>query len=84
MKKRNLGKTKIQVSELVLGGGYVGGILLQSDEEAKLKEQRTVKQLEKEMTRLKGVLEKSILQETGAGILKIFRRSQETFMEPGS
>ena len=45
MKKRNLGTTGIQVSELILGGGYVGGLLLQSDksycqstkEEAKLK-----------------------------------------------
>jgi len=37
MKTRNLGKTGIQVSELILGGGYVGGILLQSDDEAKLR-----------------------------------------------
>jgi len=37
MKQRNLGKTNIQVSELILGGGYVGGILLQPDEHTKLK-----------------------------------------------
>ena len=37
MKTRKLGKTGINVSELVLGGGYVGGILLQSDEEEKLR-----------------------------------------------
>ena len=37
MKTRKLGKTGIEVSELVLGGGYVGGILLQPDEKEKLR-----------------------------------------------
>ena len=37
MKTRKLGKTEIKVSELVLGGGYVGGIFLQSDEKEKLR-----------------------------------------------
>jgi len=37
MQTRKLGGTEIEVSELVLGGGYVGGILLQSDEEEKLR-----------------------------------------------
>ena len=35
MKTRRLGKTEIQVSELVLGGGYVGGVLLHQDDETK-------------------------------------------------
>lgn len=37
MKTRKLGKTEIKVSELVLGGGYVGGILLQTDEKEKVR-----------------------------------------------
>lgn len=36
MKKRRLGKTNINVSELVLGGGYVGGILIHQNDEIKI------------------------------------------------
>ena len=35
MKTRRLGKTNINVSQLVLGGGYVGGILVHQDDETK-------------------------------------------------
>ena len=35
MRTRRLGKTEIKVSELVLGGGYVGGLLLHQDDETK-------------------------------------------------
>ena len=35
MKTRRLGKTDIIVSQLVLGGGYVGGVLVHQDEETK-------------------------------------------------
>ena len=35
MQTRRLGKTEIKVSELVLGGGYVGGLLLHQDDETK-------------------------------------------------
>ncbi len=37
MKYREFGRTGIQVSELVFGGGYVGGILVHADDETKLK-----------------------------------------------
>ena len=35
MQTRRLGKTEIEVSELVFGGGYVGGLLLHQDNEIK-------------------------------------------------
>ena len=37
MKYREFGRTGIQVSELVFGGGFVGGILVHTDDETKLK-----------------------------------------------
>ncbi len=36
MKTREFGRTGLQVSELVFGGGYVGGILVHADDETKL------------------------------------------------
>lgn len=36
MKYRNFGRTGIEVSEIVFGGGYVGGLLLHADDETKL------------------------------------------------
>ncbi len=36
MKTRNFGNTGLRVSELVFGGGYVGGILVHADDETKL------------------------------------------------
>ena len=36
MKTREFGRTGLQVSELVFGGGYVGGILVHVDDETKL------------------------------------------------
>ena len=35
MRKRRLGKTDIDVSELVFGGGYVGGLLMHQNDETK-------------------------------------------------
>jgi len=35
MKKRRLGRTGLQVSELVFGGGYVGGILILADDDTR-------------------------------------------------
>ena len=35
MDKQRLGKTDIDVSQLVFGGGYVGGLLLHQDDETK-------------------------------------------------
>ena len=35
MKYRRFGRTGLQVSELVFGGGFVGGILLHQDDETK-------------------------------------------------
>lgn len=35
MNTRQLGKTRLQVSELVFGGGWVGGILIHQDDEVK-------------------------------------------------
>jgi len=40
MKTRRFGKTGLQVSELVFGGGWVGGILIHQDDETKLKAMR--------------------------------------------
>ena len=37
MKTREFGRTGLQVSELVFGGGFVGGILVHADDETKLK-----------------------------------------------
>ncbi len=37
MKYREFGRTGLQVSELVFGGGFVGGILVHADDETKLK-----------------------------------------------
>lgn len=37
MKMRRFGRTGLQVSELVFGGGWVGGLLIHQDDETKLK-----------------------------------------------
>ncbi len=37
MRYREFGRTGLQVSELVFGGGFVGGILVHADDETKLK-----------------------------------------------
>ena len=35
MKKYSLGRTGLQISELVFGGGFVGGILLHASDETR-------------------------------------------------
>lgn len=40
MQKRRLGRTGLEVSELVFGGGWVGGILIHQDDATKLKAMR--------------------------------------------
>ena len=35
MKRKRLGKTELEISEIVLGGGYVGGVFLHADDDAR-------------------------------------------------
>ena len=37
MRYRAFGRTGLQVSELVFGGGFVGGILIHADDDTKLR-----------------------------------------------
>ena len=35
MKRRRFGRTEIEISELVFGGGFVGGILIHADDDTR-------------------------------------------------